>query len=81
MIEVHLSSPVHLHQTYRHFDLLVDSRRLLDPGRTLFFALPGRRVDGHAYVAELYGRGVRHFVVHGGRRGSFRLPIFRRWRT
>ncbi|MGB3548627.1 MAG: alanine racemase, partial [Saprospiraceae bacterium] len=67
---------MHLHQIYRHFDLLVDSRRLLDPGRTLFFALPGRRVDGHAYVAELYGRGVRHFVVLRRPEGEFPAAVF-----
>jgi alanine racemase len=48
---------------YKAFDLLVDSRRLTDPDRTLFFALPGERTDGHAFIEELYGRGVRHFVV------------------
>lgn len=48
---------------YRNYELLVDSRRLIDPARTLFFALPGTRRDGHEFVGELYARGVRHFVV------------------
>lgn len=53
-----------LYGRYHTFDLLVDSRRLTDPGKTLFFALPGARTDGHAYIEELFERGVRHFVVH-----------------
>ena len=48
---------------YRNYELLVDSRRLVDPARTLFFALPGARTDGHAFIGELYGQGVRDFVV------------------
>lgn len=43
--------------------LLTDSRSLGFPEETLFFALVTGRGDGHRYVAELYGRGVRNFVV------------------
>ena len=43
--------------------LLTDSRSLGFPEETLFFALVTARGDGHRYIAELYGRGVRHFVV------------------
>ena len=43
--------------------LLTDSRSLGFPEETLFFALVTGRGDGHRYVAELYSRGVRHFVV------------------
>lgn len=43
--------------------LLTDSRSLGFPEETLFFALVTGRGDGHRYIAELYGRGVRHFVV------------------
>jgi alanine racemase len=34
------------------------------PESTLFFALYGPRRDGHAFLAELYLRGVRNFVVY-----------------
>ncbi|HVZ25379.1 MAG TPA: Mur ligase family protein, partial [Sediminibacterium sp.] len=44
--------------------LLTDSRKLLFPERTLFFALEGPRRSGISYVAELYARGVRCFVVN-----------------
>ena len=43
--------------------LLTDSRSLGFPEETLFFALVTPRGDGHRYIADLYGRGVRHFVV------------------
>ena len=38
-------------------DAVVDSRQAI-PG-ALFVALPGERVDGHAYVADAFERGVR----------------------
>lgn len=44
-------------------ELLIDSRKLIHPERTLFFALKGQKLDGHHYIAELYNRGVRNFVV------------------
>ena len=43
--------------------LLTDSRSLWLPEESIFFALVGRRADGHRYVADLYARGVRNFVV------------------
>jgi alanine racemase len=43
--------------------LLLDSRRLIFPASSLFFALRGPRRDGRNYLAELYRRGVRNFVV------------------
>lgn len=43
--------------------LLTDSRQLIDPARTLFFALQGAGRSGHLFLNELYDRGVRNFVV------------------
>lgn len=43
--------------------LLTDSRSLCFPEETLFFALPTKTNDGHRYIADLYSRGVRNFVV------------------
>lgn len=43
--------------------LLTDSRSLSFPEESLFFALKTPRNDGHRYVADLYKRGLRHFVV------------------
>ena len=44
-------------------DLLFDSRLLVSPESTLFFALRGQRNDGNKYIEELYAKGVRAFVV------------------
>ena len=43
--------------------LLTDSRSLCFPEETLFFALKSNRNDGHNYIADLYRRGVKNFVV------------------
>ncbi|MEI6059944.1 MAG: hypothetical protein WCR72_04510 [Bacteroidota bacterium] len=44
-------------------ELVIDSRRLIVPERSLFFALTSKRNDGHKYIEELYNKGVRNFVV------------------
>ncbi|MBP5769865.1 MAG: alanine racemase [Bacteroidaceae bacterium] len=43
--------------------LLTDSRSLVFPETTLFFAIRTQKNDGHRYIPELYRRGVRAFVV------------------
>ena len=43
--------------------LLTDSRSLCFAEETLFFALKSGRGDGHAYIPDLYRRGVKNFVV------------------
>ena len=43
--------------------LLLDSRKAYSPSTSLYFALPGPRRDGHQFIAELYKKGVRSFVV------------------
>lgn len=43
--------------------LLTDSRSLAFPETTLFFAIRTKLGDGHRYIADLYRRGVRNFVV------------------
>ncbi len=43
--------------------LLTDSRSLIDPEQSLFFAIRTPNNDGHRYVADLYAAGVRSFVV------------------
>lgn len=44
-------------------NLLIDSRKLSNAETSLFFAIKGERHDGHAYLIDLYEKGVRHFVV------------------
>lgn len=43
--------------------LLIDSRKLVFPSATLFFAIKSSTGDGHAFIQELYQSGVRNFVV------------------
>ncbi|WP_372752713.1 bifunctional UDP-N-acetylmuramoyl-tripeptide:D-alanyl-D-alanine ligase/alanine racemase [Labilibaculum sp.] len=43
--------------------LSIDSRSLQLPEESLFFALVGKRHNGHSYIKDLYQRGVRAFVV------------------
>ncbi len=43
--------------------LLCDSRQLLMPESTLFFALKTKSNDGHRYIVELLKKGVKSFVV------------------
>ncbi|MDE6379248.1 MAG: bifunctional UDP-N-acetylmuramoyl-tripeptide:D-alanyl-D-alanine ligase/alanine racemase, partial [Muribaculaceae bacterium] len=54
--------------------LLTDSRSLTDPAKSLFFALRGPSNDGHRYVRELYGRGVKAFVVDAIPRDADDMP-------
>jgi alanine racemase len=44
--------------------LLTDSRRLVFPETSLFFALYGPRRNGHAFLQDLYNRGLRNFIVY-----------------
>ena len=48
-------------------DILIDSRRLIRPEATLFVAIVSPRNDGHSYIRELYGKGVRLFLVSGNK--------------
>lgn len=51
--------------------LAVDSRSVFDPEATVFAALRTDVGDGHRYIAELYKRGVRTFIVENLPQGDF----------
>ena len=53
--------PTSIPPTIEH--LVVDSRKIIFPKSTLFFALRGPRRDGHEFIKEAYEKGVRHFVI------------------
>jgi alanine racemase len=42
--------------------LLIDSRKFFVAKEVVFIALKGARHDGHAYLDQLYAKGVRNFV-------------------
>ena len=44
-------------------EILIDSRKLIHAGMTVFFAIKGAKLDGHNYIADLYQKGVRCFVI------------------
>lgn len=52
--------------------LLTDSRRLIFPETTLFFAIVTQQRDAHVFITELYERGIRNFVV----RKNFDASLF-----
>ncbi len=43
--------------------LITDSRKVVSADQSLFFAINGDRHDGHEFIADLYGAGVRSFVI------------------
>jgi Alr-MurF fusion protein len=43
--------------------LLTDSRKIVSPEMSLFFAIKGVRHDGHRFIEELLRSGVKNFVV------------------
>lgn len=44
-------------------EVITDSRSIVSSKHSIFFALKGARNDGHEYIADLYERGIRNFVV------------------
>ena len=52
--------------------LLPDSRKILFPASSLFFALKGPRRDGHDFLPEAYDKGLRNFIV--GTEAGIALP-------
>ncbi len=43
--------------------IIFDSRRVDFPKRSIFFAFKSSRNDGHQFIANLYDKGVRNFVI------------------
>jgi alanine racemase len=43
--------------------LLTDSRNISQTDNAIFFAIRGERHDGHAFIKDLYDKGIREFVV------------------
>jgi Alr-MurF fusion protein len=44
-------------------NLVYDSRRILQPASSLFFALKTEHNDGHKYLLSAYKKGIRNFIV------------------
>ena len=55
--------------------LLTDSRSLVFPEGTLFFALSSKRQTGASYIQELIGQGVSNFVLTDADYRQIVLPL------
>ncbi|MGM0651135.1 MAG: bifunctional UDP-N-acetylmuramoyl-tripeptide:D-alanyl-D-alanine ligase/alanine racemase, partial [Bacteroidota bacterium] len=44
-------------------NILTDSRNIIKPETSLFFAIPGLQYDGHDFINDLYQAGVKNFIV------------------
>ncbi len=55
-------------------NLLIDSRNIISSPNTLFFAIKGKRHDGHGFIDELYNRGIQNFVVEFLPKNHFSFP-------
>lgn len=58
-----LKLPFNSNQEGTIAQLVTDSRKVVLPSKTLFFALPGLRRQGTDFIEDLYHKGVRCFVV------------------
>ncbi|OFY64206.1 MAG: hypothetical protein A3H98_12550 [Bacteroidetes bacterium RIFCSPLOWO2_02_FULL_36_8] len=52
--------------------LLTDSRKLLFPEQSLFFAIRGLRHNGHEFLSELYKKNCRNWVVESGQESYYK---------
>lgn len=55
-------------------NLLIDSRNIISSPNTLFFAIKGKRHNGHEFIDELYNRGIQNFVVEFLPKNHFSFP-------
>lgn len=44
-------------------ELVFDSRKVITPYKSLFFAIKTTQDNGHKYIEELYTKGVRNFII------------------
>lgn len=45
------------------YHIAIDSRSVIDPEHTIFYAIRSEVNDGNRYIPELYNRGVRAFIT------------------
>jgi len=58
-----ISGQSFLYKDCRISNLFIDSRNMVPVEKSVFFAISGKRNDGHQYINELIDKGVRSFVV------------------
>lgn len=62
-ISVAVQGRIHGSGAYVIDHIVSDTRKIVDPVRSLFFALPGEHRDGHKYIPEAFQQGVLCFMV------------------
>lgn len=61
---IHLAKSIDFNDPFwQHKIILIDSRNLLFPDKSIFIAFEGRFSDGHQFIDDLYHQGVRHFII------------------
>lgn len=45
-------------------NIVLDSRKITDAAASIFFAIKGKRHNGHTYIKELYEKGIKNFIVN-----------------
>lgn len=45
-------------------ELVIDTRKIVNPELAIFVALHTERRDGHSFIADAYEKGIRNFLVH-----------------
>jgi alanine racemase len=63
LLEITAGKDLHLVKDGVIETIFIDSRKALSSPGTVFFAIKGVRHDGHAYLSDLYARGIRQFVI------------------
>ncbi len=61
-----LSAPLHL---------ALDSRKIISPAETIFFAIKTPHQDGNSFIEGLYLKGVRNFVTDKRNIGLKKIPL------
>ncbi|RYZ49160.1 MAG: bifunctional UDP-N-acetylmuramoyl-tripeptide:D-alanyl-D-alanine ligase/alanine racemase, partial [Sphingobacteriales bacterium] len=61
-------------------DLLIDSRKVVNPSKALFIAIKGTHRDGHLFIGDAYKKGVKTFLIseeidHGKYPGAIFLQV------
>lgn len=62
---LHLEQPL-LHPGFGVQEIIYDSRKLRNPGHSLFVALTGDKRQGLSFIPECYAAGIRAFLVPPG---------------
>ncbi len=44
-------------------NIVLDSRKISETAESIFFAIKGKRHNGHQYINDLYEKGIRNFVI------------------